>query len=345
MMDILKEVDFRKELKSTPRTGYLFFGDEDYLKTFAVKQARELLCPDPSFAFFNEMKLDAVDFDPQKLLDALMPMPMMADRKLITLTGLNFNTMRQSDLDALCEVLSLLTEYDYNLLIVVASAESLAPGYLPKRPSAALKKLGEHLTPVHFERCTTAKLAAWVQKHFSHNGVTASDTFCMRFPEYCGHSMYLLANEIDKLSYYVLSHGRTDVTDEDMRLVCTSTDEYDAFAMTNAVMEGRPEEALAILADYRFRRVEPTIISAEISRTICDMLAVRTMTGEGTPATEIASVLDLKSEFKVKLYQKALRSVSEERLRRALDACLDVDRLLKNSPNGYDPLEKLICQL
>ena len=54
-MELLKDADFRKELKGTPRAGYLFFGEEDYLKSFAVRQARELLCPDPTFAFFNEI--------------------------------------------------------------------------------------------------------------------------------------------------------------------------------------------------------------------------------------------------------------------------------------------------
>ena len=77
-MDLIKEADFRKELKSNPRAGYLFFGDEDYLKSFAIKQARELICPDATFAFFNEIRLDAMDFDAQKLIDALMPLPMMA---------------------------------------------------------------------------------------------------------------------------------------------------------------------------------------------------------------------------------------------------------------------------
>ena len=104
-MTIIKEADFRKELKSSPARGYLFFGEEDYLKAFAVKQAREYLCPDPTFAFFNDMRLDAVDFTPQKLLDALMPGPMMADRKLVTLTGLNFNTMRPEVLDDFLEAL------------------------------------------------------------------------------------------------------------------------------------------------------------------------------------------------------------------------------------------------
>ncbi|MBQ7347236.1 MAG: DNA polymerase III subunit delta [Clostridia bacterium] len=343
-MNLIKEADYRKEIKASPRAGYLFFGDEDYLKTFAIRHARDTLCPDPTFAFFNEMHLDAVDFTPDKLLDALMPMPMMADRKLITVNGLNFNTMRPNELDALCDVLAQLPNYDYNVLIISVAADCLDAGYLPKRPSAVLSKLGEHLTPVQFERCTTAKLAAWIQKHFAHNGVQASPEFCTAMPDYCGHSMYILANEIDKLSYYTLSHGLTEATDANMRLVCTPAEEYDAFAFTNAIMEGKQDAALAILADYRFRRVEPLMILGDVTRVICDMISVRAMVSDGTPAAEIASVLKLH-EFKVSLYQKSLRNTSEKRLHRALEACTAADTSLKLSPQGYTALERLICTL
>ena len=108
-------------------------------------------------------------------------------------------------------------------------------------------KLGEYLTPVHFERCSTAKLAAWVQKHFLHNGIEASPALCSLIPEYCGHSMYILANEIDKLSFYLRYHGKTVADEESMRHVCTPLNEYDTYAFTNAIMAGRSEEALAIL--------------------------------------------------------------------------------------------------
>ncbi len=344
-VDLLKESDFRKELKAKPRTGYLFFGDEDYLKAFAVKQAREILCPDPTFSFFNEMKLDAVGFEPNKLIDALMPIPMMADRKMVTLSGLNFNTMRQSELDAFCDALSVLNEYDYNVLIVTVAADCLTPGYLPKKPSGTLAKLAEHLTPVHFERCTTAKLAAWIQKHFAHNGVSAEPAFCTGFAEYCGHSMFILANEIDKLCYYLLSHGKSAADEASMRLVCTPANEYDAFAFTNAIMEGRSDAALGILADYRFRRIDPLIIFGDVTRVICDMIAVRSMTSDGVPTAEISAVLKLH-EFKVGLYQKSLRRIGEKRLRRALAACTAADQTLKLSPtSGYSALEQLICNL
>ena len=342
--EIIKEADFKKEIKSAPRTGYLFFGDEDYLKSFSVKLARDTLCPDPSFSFFNDIRLDAVGFEAGALVDALMPMPMMEERKLVTLTGLNFNTMRPSELEELCASLEALDEYDYNTLIVVAASDCLNTGILPKRPSPTLSRLAEHLTPVQFDRCTTQKLAAWVQKHFAHNGVEASPAFCTLFPEYCGHSMYILANEIDKLSYYVLSHERSEATKEDMMLVCTPAAEYDAFAFTNAIMEGKSESALAILADYRFRRIDPLIILGDVSRVISDMLAVSAMCDEGASNAQIASVLKLH-EFKVGLYRKSIAASTPTRISRALDACLEADKLLKLSQTGYAPLEQLICTL
>lgn len=341
---MIKEADYRKEIKSNPASGYLFFGEEDYLKSFAVKTAREAICPDPTFSFFNELKLEALDFTPAKLLDALMPMPMMADKKLVVVSGLNFLTMKPNELEELCSVLSELAHYDYNVLIITVASDCFDAGYLPKRPSATLSKLCEHLTAVNFERSTPAKLAAWTQKHFAHNGISASPEFCAQMVDYCGKGMFVLANEIDKLSFYLRAHGKTDATLEDMKHVCISATEYDAFAFTNAIMENRPSAALEILADYRFRRVEPIIILSDVIRVICEMVSVRAMTAEGAPASEIASILKLH-EYKVGLYQKSLRNTSPERLRRALDACLTADAALKLSPKGYTALEQLICTL
>ncbi len=346
-MEIIKEAELRKELKGSPRTGYLFFGEEDYLKAFAVRQARELLCPDPTLSFFNELRLDALDFTPQKLLDALMPMPMMAERKLVTLSGLNLNALRPSELDELCDVLSALREYDYNLLIITVASDCLDAGYLPKKPSALLTRLAEHITPVYFERCSTAKLSAWVGKHFAHNGVEASPALCAAMPEYCGHSMFVLANEIDKLSFYTLAQGRTLVDDADLHSVCIPTVEYDAFAFTNAIMEGKPETALLILADYRFRRVEPVLILSDVTRVICEMISVRAMTAAGASAAEIGATFKPPiHEYKIGLYQKSLRNTTEKKLHRALEACAIADAAIKGSTmQGYAPLERLICSL
>ena len=345
MKPIIKEADFRRQLKAPCGGGYLFFGDEDYLKAYALRMAREVICDDPAFAVFNDVRLDALDFTPDKLQSALMAPPMMADYKIVTLCGLNLAELKSSEIEGMCEVIEESVEqYPFNLLIVSIPAGGMDVGYLPKRPSAILNRLGTALTPVHFERTTPQKLAAWIARHLEHNGVSAEPPVCHAMMEICGHDMFTLANETDKLSWYVLAHGRRSAAVEDVRLVCCSVTEYDAFAFANAVMEGRQEEALHILAQLKFRRTEPIIILGEITRVFCDLLAVKAMSADSAPLGQIASALKMH-EYKAGLYQRAAASLTWERLRGAIALCTEADAALKSSQQGYLPLERLICAL
>lgn len=342
-MDFLKESDFRKEIRSAPRRGYLFCGEEDYLKSYCVRLARETLCPDPTLAFFNEMRLDAMDFTLKKLEEALMPMPMMADRKLVTVTGLNFSVMKPNDLDGICEALGLLEQYDYNTVIFSVSADCLDPGTV-KRPSATVVKLSEYLTPVLFEACPPAKLIAWVGKHFSAQGVNASPEVCSGIVEYCGCSMFVLANEIDKLCFYTLSQGRKEAAPGDIRKICVQNTEFGAFDFSNALMEGKTSLALDILGFFKFQRKDPLVILGEVNQILCNLLAVSALTQKGMTAEEISSTLKMHS-FVVQKCQRALRAATPEKLRRALDLCAEADASLKQSAQGYTPIERLICSL
>ena len=341
-MDIIKESDFRKEIKSKPGKGYLFFGDEDYMKNFAVDTAVSAISPDPSFAFFNEIKLDSFTYTPESLLDSMMPLPMMADRKIIILTGLDFNAMRQSELDALCNVLAQLDEYDYNTVIVHAAADRLDPGILPKRPSATLKKLAEYLTPVNFEKNTPSKLIAWVGKHFAHNGVTASPEICALTVERCGRDMFALSSETDKLAFYVKADGRSEVTAQDVMHVAIPAAEYDAFAFTNAIGARKKEEALDILRDLKHRKMDPIIIMGEITKTVCDMSAVTVLKESGLTTAEISEVLKLH-EYRVSLILKS--NPKTEMTRNMVLRCREADLEIKTSRDGYAVLEKLICTI
>ena len=341
---ILREADFRKELRSDPAPGYLLFGEEDYLKAIALRQAREALGGDPSFACFNEILLDGLDFTPEKLKRALLPLPMMAERKVIVLRGLNFVSMRPSDLEGLCRVLAELPDNPHNVLLVSVAAGAIEEGYLPKRPSAILCRLGEFLTPVQFERCSPQKLNGWCIRHFTHNGVEATPALCDVLIAHCGRTMSVLANEIDKVSYYLLAHGRSTLREEDIREATSSSTEYDAFAFANAIMEHDLPTALEVLADLKFRRTEPLLLLSEVIRTVCDMRNVRRLTQEGRAAADIASLLRLHA-FKVSLYQKHTATDTDARLEEAMRACIAADQALKQSPSGYGALETLVCSL
>lgn len=345
MKPILSEADFRKMLKNGPQSGgYLFFGDEDYLKAHALRTVRAAVCAEPAFAIFNDIRLDALDFTAVKLQDALLAPPMMSECKVVSLSGLDFNTMRSGDLDSLCRVLETPDIFAGNVFVLYVGAGALDIGYSLKRPSALLTRLATTLTPVQFARTTPAKLMGWLARHMEHNGVSADAAVCRKLMEVCGHDMFTLSAETDKLCFYTLAQGRTAARAEDVDVVCCAATEYDAFAFAGAMMEGRYQDALAILSLLKFRRTDPIVILSEIVRVFCDMLAVKAMTANGTPVAVAASSLKMH-EYKAGLYAKAAAGLSFERLQRAVDLCTQADMALKASPEGYMAIEKLICSL
>lgn len=342
-VSILKESDFRKELRAAVTGGYVFFGEEDYMKSAALRMARQSVAEAaPAMAAFNDVHIDGLDFTTAALLDAMAVPPMGGDRKVITVTGLNFNALRAAELDRLCEALGELRDYPYNLVIFSAAADGLDYGTLPKKPSELLTTLGEYLRPVYFERNTPAKLAGWVQKHYLHNGVQASPAVCQFTVEYCGRNMFTLSGEIDKVSFYVRAKGRDTATEEDVRTAAIPTMEYDAFAFTNAIGARKREEALNILRDLKLRKTDPIIIMSEITRTVCDMAAITALKADGLTAREIASALKIH-EYRVSIVLN--NNLKPDVCMTMLERCRDADLELKRSADGYAALERLICTI
>lgn len=348
-VEIMKEDVFRKELKNGLGGGFLFFGDEDYMKSFLLRAAREAVCPDETFAIFNDIRIDALDYSAHGLLDALIPPPMMTDKKIVTVSGLNIGGMRQSEISDLCEALGELQKYDYNLLIISVPAGQIDEGYIPKNPSAIIKRLSEFITPVYFEPISGARLTSWVGKHLQHNGVTASPAVCTEIVNYCGRSMYTLSAETEKLAYYVLHNGRSEVTSADVKNVCIAEISSDTFALANAIISGRGDEALKALEVLKFRRVEPVIVMGEVSSTVCDMIKVKVLMKEGMSPVAIAAAISTLghkvSEYKVKRYMAGVKDVSEEKLYRALALCSEADLALKHSSSDYSDIERFICSI
>ena len=342
-MDIIKEDVFRKEIKKGLSGGYLFFGEEDYLKSFCLRAVKEAVCPDETFAVFNEVNIDALDYSAGALANALMPPPMMADQKLVTVSGLAISELKQSELAELYDVLEGLKDYDYNVLIISVPAGLIDEG-TQKKPGAALSELSKYLTPVRFDSISGAKLVGWVAKHFEHNGVSASPEVCSHLIDRCGRAMFALAAETEKISYYALAHGRTTVTVEDVDNISPAALDSDAYAFTNAILDGRYADAINALNVMKFNRVDPIFILPEVSRAVCDMIAIKALQKDNVPVGEIARILKM-NEYRVKIYAAATAQKTDEKLRRALMLCSEADLSLKLGSQGYGVIERLICSL
>ena len=346
-MNIIKEADFKTLLKGGLSGGFFFFGEEDYLKQHYISAAREAVLGDNGFGAFNDIKLDGADYSPEKLSDLFSVLPMMSEKKFIELKGLDISAMKQADFDELCEVLELLSEYDYNVFVMSVPFDGFDAGYLPKSPSPRLAALAGLLTAVQFDLMPQGKLSAWVKRHFSHEKITASDELCAYLVDYCGRNMFVLKNEIDKLCGYVKASGREVLKLEDIKEAAIQCTEYGAFAFSNAIMQGDTETALSLLSIYKMEKKEPIYVMGELTKVFSDMLYVKVLCDAGMTSFDISSSLKSQkiSDYKAKLYAKSVSKISMEKLQKIILLCNKTDMQLKNSGIGYVALERLICSV
>ena len=346
MNPIITEAAFKKRIEASPVGGYLFFGDEDYLKIHAIKYARDKVCYDQSLAVFNDMRIDfsAVSFSADLISSAIAAAPMMADAKVVTVVGLDLSELNAESMDKLVDAVASIEEFDFNTFIL-----SLSGGIVDmeeverKKYPEKFARLCEKLVPVRFDSVPDAKLASWVVRHFEHNRVKVEEGVPFAMFEKCGRNMFTLVNEVDKLSYYVLADGREAVSRGDVELVTSINEDFDSFALGAAVTSGDAEKALRILGVKKAKKVEPVLVLGELSGTFADMLAVKLMTAAGVPPLEIGATMKWKGDYRANIYRQAVQNVSEERIRRAVDLCRDADAALKSSYAGYEEIEKLIC--
>lgn len=344
MFNIINEGDFRALVGKTAGRAFLFFGEEDYLKATTLRALRKSVSPDEAFAMFNDVTLDTPDFDAEKLLDAVSAPPMMSEERLVVVRGLDLAGLKATEREALDGVLAQLETYNYTTLVLYAPSGSIDEGALPKRPSAALKKWQSVLTPVWFAAPTEARLAKWTAQHFGHFGVRADPAFCALFVSYVGQSMYVLAGEIEKTAYFVLAAGRDAVTEADMRAAASPALACDAFALSNAILDGNHRAALSALAVLKFERVEPTVVLGEIARTLADMQSARYLLDAGRGKAEIAAALRIH-EYRAGLLSRAAARTDAARLARAVRLCAEADLSLKRASADFSPIERLICSL
>lgn len=339
-----------QELKDLLRGGaptgcFLFCGEEGYLKRVYLRQMRDLILSSPEFNTFNHMVREGAEIDLAAVADMINTPAFFAEGKLIEWHTADLSSLTEKKVEQLLSVAGTCTPESGTALVLICTPEGFDPG-TRKRPSALAKKLEGAIHIVHFEKSTDAQLLNWLKRHFEHEGVKAEPQVLRAMLSRCGHSMDVLATETDKLTCYAKAKGRDSVTEEDVRLVCCSTTESDAFGLTNALLDRDPPLAYRCLQDLAARRVEPTVILGQISRLYTDLLAVARLMGEGMGRDAIAAALSMNA-YKAGLYMQAAAKRKPEGLARALSVVAKADLTAKTTygTSQYAMLDALVAEL
>ena len=340
--------ELREQLKSGRAEGvYVFCGEEDFLKRHYLRELRALILTEPAFDAFNRIVLEGerVDFD--ALSDAVKAPPMMAERKLVEWHLADFSAMREGDLTRFAALCEEVRDDPETVVCFSVDADCLDVGTLPKRPSRLYERLGKTASVVAFMHSDERALVGWLSRHFTHEGVSAAPAVLSLLVSHSGRSMDALAGEVAKLTAYVRAQGRSEVVAADIAAVCaTGGESEDAFALSNALLDGRIDLAYDALLDMKRKRTDPAVCMAAIARMVSDLLAVALLSEEGMEAERIATTLGMH-KYKASLYIRAARARGVARLSEALRACREADTAAKTGGGmgGYLAVEHLLARV
>ncbi|MBR2473625.1 MAG: DNA polymerase III subunit delta [Clostridia bacterium] len=343
MNNIITAAELKDEIKFGLSGIYLFFGEEEYMKQYYLKEIRKKVLAGGEEAIFRHKKLSCAELDIEKIADALTTASLgffSEGQTLVELHEIQFGALKEAEWKALLEIFSEASE---DVITVIYAVDGdLDVGFLPKTPSKQLQRLTEYVKPVWFPREGDMKLAKWTAKHFIAEKLSYENGVCELMVAQCGRDMFVLANEIEKICAFVKMNNETVIKNEDVKRVCTRNLEINAFDFSNALLNFETDRALEIIADMKLRKEKPAYILSSVLKVITELYTVKVLVDSGRNDFEISKQLKLH-EYKVKRYRESSAKRSIAKLKKLLEFCTETDIKLKStSLDDYTELDKLV---
>lgn len=337
--------EFKAKLKSKSIAGaYLFVGEEEYLKRYYLDELRRACEIDEAFATFNYARFDGVQVERAAVLEAISAPPMMGDYKLVEWKYAKVGTGRgEISKEALSELARSAKECGYTVFAVMISDPDFDLG-TQKRPGKLLAALEKDFSVIRFDKSTDAQLMSWIKRHFDSVGIEITRGVAEEMLLRTGHSMDNLKGEIDKLTALMGARGKSRLEVADVREVCSSNIEADAFALKNALSEKNKKLAFEALYDLKSRRVDPTAVIHSLAGFYSEILTVGSLLEGGMDRAAIESELKLHP-YRLKMCIASVSRHGMQNIMRAAGRLAEIDSKSKSQmSNAYTQIEMFIAE-
>lgn len=323
----------KKDLSAgTPGQLYILHGEETYLRDYYLGRLKELLLTG-GMGEFNLHQISAKDMSPHRLEEAVDCLPMMAERTLIIITDYDLFKAGEKDREGYCKLFGQLPDYCcivfvYDLLPYKSDART--------KLAAAIKQNG---VVVNFARQDQGDLVDWVRRRFRALGKDIDSRLALDLIFLCGDLMNNLIGEIEKIGAYAKGQR---ITREDINAVATPQLDAVVFRMTDAIGEGRFDQAAGVLGELYQMQEPPMRILFSLGKQMRQLYSARLMLERGQGTASLAAMWGLKPYPADKLMRSA-RRFSLKWCRRAVVLCGQADLDMKST--GQDPQQLLTTLL
>ena len=290
---------------------YLLYGEEDYLKLqYKDKLVSALVSVDDNM---NYTVYEGKNIDVPNLLETGETLPFFSDNRVIVVENSGLFKKTPDDFT------KRLEQFPESTHVIFVEKETDGRNKL----WSWFKNNGykcEMKTP------SEGELRKWVGKLCKDEGKQIYENAVEVFFGSVGLDMFRVKNELEKVFSYCAD--KDEITEEDIRAVCSDEAEDTMFAMIEAIGNREQKRALTLYRNLLMLKSEPMVILANLSRHMKSMLEVSTLLQEGRSMDEAASVLG-RPKWQLNQYKKQMRNFSEDDLKKMLERCQDTDYGIK----------------
>lgn len=325
----------QKDIKAgNPGPAYIFYGEETYLRQRALEDLRKTLIP-PGAEAFNFHKLEGQGLSADTLTEVSEAMPMMAERTMIVVTDYDLFKLNEK---AMQEVTRLLEDLPpYGCIVFVYDTLPYKPVKTSKGQKALAKAVEANVQAVEFLPAQGSRLYEWISAHFAALGKSIDGPTADYLVFVCGGLMTGLAQEIQKIAAYAKGDK---VTKKDIDAVADPVLSAEVFRLSDAVVQGRYDQAAGILADLLKMQTEPIMIVAALGSQLRRIWTARLAIDNKKGKSWAMDLWGLKPGYVSNLIFSAAQRTDAGWCAMAVKQCQELDRRLK-SQRGADPAGEL----
>ncbi len=321
---------------------YLVYGDDGYMKRVYADRIVNAVLGDDSLRFFNFHEYEEDNTPFADVFADADNLPVMSERTCLLVKDYPLSGLSAKEFEAFVQSLKNVPE---TAVIVFAflTVDFTRNQYDYPKWQNVIKAFGEAGTAAELTHRTGNRLVRMLVKGAKDRGAELSAADAQYLIDVTGEDTGHLLNEIGKLCAY--ADGQA-VTREMIDRVVTKTVEASVFDISDAILRGDPDEALATAFELLRRKVPIQSIIGALSSAYVNLYRLVTAAGDGKRYADFAETFGYKSSYGVQKAAPYARNRTPARAREAIEILLEADVITKS--RAFDPetlLTELVCRL
>lgn len=265
---------------------YLIFGEQELLVNKMIdKLAKSEL---DEIDDFNLVTFDGEKTPLHEIVNDASTLPFMTTKKVVVVKNAYFLTTENPKLDfeqSFSELEEYL-KYENNETTIIFSA--ICTKLDDKKP--IVKKIKEKAKIYAVDSVNKKDLPRVVRQMFEKQNLTISNDALNEFLSRCGEDMYLINNEIEKLSCY-----KKDIDIKDIEILVPKKIEDNVFEMIDSIFNKKIDKVFSIYNDLKASNNEPLTLISIIASQIRFLYQVMILKDKGYSENNIANELSCNS--------------------------------------------------